>query len=183
MKGIDSDTPWKQLFASDELPALGPEPRLGRPPLAKLAAEINDLNQTVKLDEAKSLLIQSLFFLWHDYLNESHALSQEIHTPDGSYLHGMMHRREPDYWNAKYWFHRVGAHPASAEIAHLTGTALAEEPALQKLILPGGSWDPAGFVDACEQAAKGKLSTNQVNLLQQIQAIEFHVLLEEFLKS
>src|SRR5262249_8470521 len=41
-------------------------------------------------------------WLYHDFLEESHTLSQEIHSTTGSYWHGLMHRREPDYSNAKY---------------------------------------------------------------------------------
>ena len=53
--------------------------------------------------------------LWlrFDFLDESHAISQEIKTPTGGFWHGIMHRREPDYDNAKYWFHRVGEHAVS----------------------------------------------------------------------
>src|SRR5262245_18932256 len=49
-------------------------------------------------------------WLYHDFLRESHAISQEIHTPSGSFWHGILHRREGDYDNAKYWFRRVGKH-------------------------------------------------------------------------
>ena len=33
-------------------------------------------------------------WLYHDFLDESHHLSQEIETSSGSYWHGLMHRRE-----------------------------------------------------------------------------------------
>src|SRR5439155_27265178 len=36
-------------------------------------------------------------WLWFDYLDESHSLSQDIHTPEGSFWHGIMHRREGDF--------------------------------------------------------------------------------------
>ena len=50
----------------------------------------------------------SALWLFHDELDRSHSISQEIHTAEGSYLHGIMHRREGDYSNAKYWFRKAG---------------------------------------------------------------------------
>jgi hypothetical protein len=75
-------------------------------------------------------------WLLHDYLDESHRISQNIETNSGSFWHAIMHRREGDFGNAKYWFRRVGQHPALGA-------------------LPGqddGAWDPFAFVDQCESA-------------------------------
>ena len=55
--------------------------------------------------------VQSGLLLWNDALDASHIISQSIESRTGSYWHGIMHRREPDYSNAKYWFRRVGVHP------------------------------------------------------------------------
>lgn len=55
--------------------------------------------------------LRAAALLWHDRLDASHRVSQELGDADGAYLHGLMHRREPDYDNAKYWFARVGDHP------------------------------------------------------------------------
>src|SRR4051812_18805083 len=49
--------------------------------------------------------------LWFDDLDGSHRISQDLPTPEGSAWHGIMHRREGDFWNSKYWFRRVGSHP------------------------------------------------------------------------
>lgn len=132
------------------------------------------------IDAVKQLLIRSLLLLWHDHLEESHSLSQEIHDADGSVLHGIMHRREPDYWNAKYWFNRVGDHPAFPFIAERTSKLLTSlgEDTLAKELVPDGKWNPGAFVDACERAAK--LNSSLVATLQRIQEIEFQVLLEQF---
>jgi arylamine N-acetyltransferase len=54
--------------------------------------------------------------LWqmNGFLDRSHELSQSIEGKGrnraGDYWHAIMHRREPDYSNAKYWFRRVGQH-------------------------------------------------------------------------
>ena len=54
------------------------------------------------LDMAQACLAG--LWLYHDFLDESHSISQEIATSTGSFWHGIMHRREPDPSNAKYWF-------------------------------------------------------------------------------
>ena len=55
-------------------------------------------------------------WLYHDFLDESHTLSQDIHTPTGSFWHAVMHRREGDFDNSKYWWRRVGEHPVFAPL-------------------------------------------------------------------
>jgi hypothetical protein len=50
--------------------------------------------------------------LWlvYDFLDDAHEISQRIDTPTGSLWHAIMHRREGDYANAKYWLRRAGSH-------------------------------------------------------------------------
>src|SRR5262249_24689657 len=55
-------------------------------------------------------------WLLHDYLDESHTISQGVETTSGSFWHAIMHRREGDFSNAKYWFRHVGNHPVFAEL-------------------------------------------------------------------
>lgn len=46
---------------------------------------------------------------------EAHSIAQDLDTPEGSYWHALVHRAEPDEWNANYWLRRVGdAHPVRA---------------------------------------------------------------------
>lgn len=55
-------------------------------------------------------------WLYVDDLDRSHTISQGMPSATGSYWHGIMHRREGDFGNSHYWFHRVGNHPAMANI-------------------------------------------------------------------
>lgn len=105
-------------------------------------------------------------WLWNDFLSESHAISQEIETTSGSYWHGVMHRREPDYENSNYWFRRVGAHPVFVPLAEfaakLSALAVAEPNSIAasssfaRELARGGEWDPYRFVAWCEAIARGK---------------------------
>jgi hypothetical protein len=171
---------FKQLLVTSGLPSLGSEIRPGVMAEPELSQRLDELFVESNLPATTRQLIRSLLLLWHDHLDASHNISQGIESADGSFLHAIMHRREPDYWNAKYWWRRVGAHPAFPKIANRVGEMLQQRGAgeLATKLLPGGRWDACAFVDACEAAAG---SGQHVDLLREIQRIETEVLLEFFL--
>ncbi len=114
-------------------------------------------------------------WLHHDFLNESHTLSQSIPTPSGSFWHGIMHRREGDYWNSKYWFRQVGSHPVFTVLAARVIEILNIEPS--PIILKeieSNLWDPFLFVDLCEKYYKSRQP--EENFLQKIQHAEWQIL-------
>ena len=159
------------IFNTPSPPALGPERRADALPLSELENDLESAVSQSGVSGDNADLVRSAALLWHDHLDASHTLSQDIRSSDGSFLHGIMHRREPDYPNAKYWFNRVGTHDAFPEIFNraktiLTGTSLAH--------LVKSEWDPFALVDSVSQAGS---SSAEYELLQQVQQIEFEVLL------
>src|SRR6478735_7782256 len=94
----------QQLIQTPEPPGLGPERRASEKSNSNLRERIDQILEKTNLRREKAELIRSGVLLWHDELEASHVISQSIENSDGSFLHGIMHRREPDYGNAKYWF-------------------------------------------------------------------------------
>jgi hypothetical protein len=80
-------------------------------------------------------------------LDRSHAISQNLDSPQGSFWHGVMHRREGDFGNAKYWFRRAGSLPFDDALA----IAVANDPVCAGL-MPQSNWDPMRFCDLCQQS-------------------------------
>lgn len=117
-------------------------------------------------------------WLYFDFASESHALSQEIETVEGSYWHGILHRREPDFANAKYWFRRVGPHPIGPNLA-ATARELAQtaEPDRAAEYLGAlAEWDHFRFVDLCQAVLAGRSSAEL--LCRQIQRCEWELLFD-----
>ncbi len=131
-------------------------------------------------------------FLLGDFFDDSHACSQSIeglgahHT--GDYWHAILHRREPDYGNAKYWFRHVGRHPVFTDLAPsiarqlsaATGSLAATLERWRDRLVSRGHWDPLAFVDLCA-AAETDAELNEWCM--QVQFEEMLLLLESTIRE
>ncbi|NOU97959.1 hypothetical protein GC093_32740 [Paenibacillus sp. LMG 31456] len=151
--------------------------------IAKLPMQGMDSQQTVYASSVKAGL-----HLLNESLDKSHELSQEIHNPTGSYWHGIMHRMEGDYSNAKYWFRQVGAHTAFAAVLEQAKYLYHQFEAdsiqsatlkgqLAKL-MAGSEWDPYLFIDVVQQQVNVAQEEQAEGLLLEIQWIEMKQLLQ-----
>lgn len=137
------------LLVPERLPDLGP----GVPNLPIKAALLS-----LGLPEA----CRAGLWLLHDFLDESHAISQELETPEGSFWHAILHRREPDPSNSKYWWRLVGKH---AVLDRLRDQA----PSL------GFKYTtPEAFVDECERV-RGT-GTEAEMIARRVQLLEWQLL-------
>ena len=165
------------LIAPNRIPELEPGAPNDAPrsDLASLTVErIFDGRKIVDRDAARCCLAG--LWLLHDFLDESHQISQEVDTVDGSYWHGIMHRREPDYSNAKYWFRRVPSHPVFAPLNDKARELAARQKPdnAAAFLATQTTWDPFRFVDLCEAIARGKSSAE--NLARQLARHEWDLL-------
>lgn len=120
-------------------------------------AELAEAMQAVTIDRAfadraiadRSMAEACLAGLWLrvNDLDASHRLSQGIDSPTGSYWHAIMHRREPDYANASYWFRRVGDHPVYGPLNERAAalTRAAGQPGAAAFMADQFDWDPVAF--------------------------------------
>jgi hypothetical protein len=130
--------------------------------------------------------------LWqmNDFLDESHRFSQSVEGKGrhaaGDYWHAIMHRREPDASNSKYWFRRVGEHPVFETLSPYARDLLTGYPQIQDnwetRLIPSENWDPFGFVDFCSQATQSQ-SADMVLIAEQLQWFEMHHLLIQSLRD
>jgi len=164
----------QKLFDTSQPPELVPGPRAGVKSEADLKKCLDELPGNSSAEAEQWELLVALVLLWHDHLDSAHQIAQGIANPTGSFVHGIMHRREPDYGNAAYWFRRVGKHPAFAEIAIRASKVLEVkgDGDLTRKLLPRAEWDPFAFITACENAARTSSPANQKELMRELQAIE-----------
>jgi hypothetical protein len=112
---------------------------------------------------------RSLLLLAAGDIETAHRIAQESSSPDGAYVHGMIHRIEDDFDNARYWFFRAGVHPASPEIYRRAA-------ANSQRVAGHPTWDPSRVTDWLEESRAKGVSEE----LRAVLRIESEVLLEHF---
>ena len=163
------------LLAAGSLAELGPNRRPEAKSIAQLDRELAPIFREVNFSKDVETSIRAAIYLWHDHLSESHRLAQDVDTPDGSLVHGIMHRREPDYTNAEYWFRRTGRHESFDELGRAAWELLqGRHPEVCGRVSKAGQWDPFAFLQLCEGA---ETSPKWRRVLEELQGLEFQALL------
>ncbi len=119
---------------------------------------ISAIEKWLKSKPVLSLPCLSGLWLLAGDLDRSHTISQSIETSDGSYWHGIMHRREGDYFNAKYWMRRTSGHAVTEQLSRQHADY----------------HDAMSFVDFVEQAVKRDHGSREQ--ARQIQWLEWQLL-------
>ncbi|MCC9603098.1 hypothetical protein LOC67_21320 [Stieleria sp. JC731] len=139
-------------------PSLG-EGSIHKPMLPLLSGGVGD--HLVDVSASRQMECLSALWLVAGDIHRSHSISQDLPSRDGSFLHGIMHRREGDFGNSKYWFRKIGQHPALEVISqHSDGVYL----------------DPFEFVDSCELAARSG-NADQIKSCELAQWVEWQAVM------
>lgn len=140
---------WTTLTARPDVPPLLPR----RPYNADIADRLKSLSD---IDRPNPNLLAALH-LMNDDLESAHVLVQDGANATACYLHMIVHRREGDWGNAKYWVGRTGEHPFYQEAARLAGTS---------------TWDARAMVDRCQRGSKGGGSSPDAEAAARLAALE-----------
>lgn len=180
---------WDQLPA-DRLPPLTPAPWTAADTWRRdwLQTHLPPLAQQESSDPCDQTALQAAVWQCQGELDLSHRLSQQ-HEGKGrhqmcDYWHAIMHRREPDYANSKYWFRQLGRHPVFAPLATradtLLATAAPAEVAWRRRLLRAGTWDPLAMVDLTQAAVE---DVTLEPLARRLQALELITAWEQLLRQ
>lgn len=115
------------------------------------------------------LLVRGALFYALDALHDAHVLFQKGSGDLDAYWHGMVHRREGDFENARYWFRRAGELPFFGSLHHAASNT-------SELVARQMNWDPYLFTGQCEQARYGE--PELVREMAALQRIEFDTVFE-----
>jgi hypothetical protein len=114
-------------------------------------------------------LVRGGLFYAADALDDAHRIFQEGPGDLASYWHGMVHRREGDFDNARYWFSRAGQLPIFDRM-HGAAANLSSNMAKQS------SWDAYLLTGMCEQAKFG--DRDAIPECVRLQRVEFDAMLD-----
>lgn len=133
-------------------------------------------------------LITAMLWLRIGVIDIPHNIVQNGTTPLASYLHGVVHRMEADYWNSKYWFRQVRDSPLLQSLSNSVERRLKEESLLSMAnslkIVQGNVFFPGEFVSACEEhCQQSQPDSESVVAIERIGWVEWDSLWEIIYRS
>ena len=139
-----------------------------------LPAKIRDASDEVLsggkivADAQMFALVRGALLCAVDALDAAHRIFQDDHSDLGSYWHGVMHRREGDFENARHWFRRAGTLPVFDRM-HQAAANVSPNMSRQ------ATWDAYLLTGMCEQAKFG--DAEAIPECVALQRVEFEQLL------
>ena len=110
-------------------------------------------------------LVTAMLWLRLGIIEPSHEIVQNGSTPLASYLHGVVHRLEGDYWNAKYWFRQVQDKQMLQSVSSTFIKGVEEEGlseiAMSLKVMQGTTFSPIEFVSVHEHLYNQTNPTSQ----------------------
>jgi hypothetical protein len=130
-------------------------------------------------DCAEPTMAMAGLWLYFSCFEEAHQLADASRTSEGALWHGILHRQEPDYGNAAYWFRRAGDHATFPDTARAASEIVDRLPEADFRV---GRWDPYDFIAFCERAA-AQPGTAQERAALEIQRAEWQILFDYCARS
>ena len=149
------------LFDVSNLPLLSQRPRGETLSRVEIARRLPNDIPTERRDVAHGLAL-----LWHDHDDAAHEIAQANEgETDHDFLHYLVHRREGDFGNARYWLRGAGRHPCFDVLPEKLESVLTRDLPSRQDFLPNGAWNAFAFLDAVRTG-------REPELLRAIQAVE-----------
>lgn len=139
------------------------------------------------VSQADATALKAGLLCIHDYLDESHEFSQSVQNQGvhqaGDYWHYIMHRREPDFSNAKYWSRVVGFHPLHDTLPDLVRPLFDQSDnqtfkSWEDRLLTKNRWSLNAFVDFCAECESSE-DQELIALARRLQWVEMLFLLQK----
>jgi hypothetical protein len=160
-----------EFLREAKLPRLSAQEPIPDQRLIQRVAAAED-HEIAEVNGPEAKCVRSLLLMAVGGLDQAHRIVQAISTSDGAYIHGLIHRIDDDFDNARYWFRRAGVlsvTPGMYRRAAAGSATVASRP----------SWDPFLVTEMVETSRK----TGVTEELRTILTIEFEGLLEEVVSA
>jgi hypothetical protein len=128
----------------------------------------------------KGTLVEAILGLRIGNIERAHEIVQSGSTSMDRYLHGVVHRIEGDYWNAKYWFQQINDRQLLAKVSDTISKApdsleIFELSKSLGIFDDRGQFSPQCWVDA-QAALTNTSSPSDRELIQRVAQVEWETL-------